>query len=93
MCGACGILSGAPDWADGLGPMPGTTALAERYRRIALVNRLLVPSAVRLRDVGGRLVVQSATGRTRIVADLAHVWQAADDVGQRPVDPLRESAR
>ena len=93
MCGACGILSGTLDWADGLRPMPGRTALAERYRRIALVNRLLAPSGVRLRDVGGRLVVQSATGRTRIVADLAHVWRAADDIGRRPVDPLRETAQ
>ena len=93
MCGACGILSGTPDWVEGGGSAPGGNKLAERYRRIALVNALLAPSGVRLRDFGGRLVVQSATGRSRIVADLAHVWRAADDIGRRPVDPLEETVR
>ena len=87
MCSACGVLAGTPDWTEG-GSERAANKLAERQRRIRLVNRLLEPSGVRLRDFGVRLVLQSATGRTRIVADLAHVWRAADEIGRRPVDPL-----
>jgi len=91
MCGACGILAGAPDWVEGGGDGTGAAKLAERRRRIALVNRLLAPGGVRLRDFAGRLVLQSATGRTRIVTELAHVWLAADQIGRRPVDPLEST--
>ena len=92
MCGACGILAGAPDWVEGAGAGPGAEGgaarLMERQRRIALVNRLLAPNGLQLRAFGGRLVLQSATGRTKIVTELAHVWRAADEIGRRPVDPL-----
>lgn len=88
MCGACGILAGTPDWADRAAAAAGPARLRERQRRIALVNGLLAPCGVRLREFGGRLVLQSATGRTRIVTELAHVWRAADEIGRAPVDPL-----
>ena len=88
MCGACGILAGTPDWVDGAGARDGVQRLAERHKRIKLVNSLLGPAGVRLRDFGGRLVLQSSTGRTRIVTDLAHVWKAADEIGRREIDPL-----
>lgn len=88
MCGACGILAGTPDWMEGTAERGGAEKLAERHKRIRLVNSLLAPAGLRLRDFGGRLVLQSSTGRTRIVTDLAHVWKAADDLGRRPVDPL-----
>lgn len=88
MCGACGILSGTPDWVEGGESAPAGNKLAERYRRIALVNRLLTPTGVRLSSFGNQLVVRSATGRTRIVTDLAHVWRAAEEIGRRAVDPL-----
>jgi hypothetical protein len=94
VCSACGILAGTPDWVDGVGVArsEGQAAsagrLAERQRRIDLVNRLLAPAQVTLRAFGTRLVVQSATGQTRIVTDLAHVWLAADQIGRNPVDPL-----
>lgn len=97
MCSACGILAGTPDWVECVGQSGGPAAataagrLGERQRRIALVNQLLAPAQVRLRAFGMRLVVQSATGQTRIVADLAHVWRAADEIGRRRVDPLAPS--
>lgn len=87
MCAACGILGGGSDWldrggeSDGIGLPPGFTWLAERQRRLALVNRLLAPSRIRLSEHGRQLVVRGATGRTKIVADLAHVWVAADLLG------------
>jgi hypothetical protein len=97
VCSACGILAGTPDWVEGFGNAAGSASaaisgrLSERNRRIALVNRLLAPAQVTLRAFGPRLVVQSATGHTRIVSDLAHVWRAADEIGRRQVDPLATS--
>ena len=96
MCGACGILGGGPDWVDrvdnpnGVGAAAGLTRLAERQRRIALVNRLLASSSVRLSEQGRQLIVQSRTGRTKLVTDLAHVWAAADLLGRTGMDPLDE---
>ena len=94
MCGACGILGGGPDWLDrigtpgGIGATSGETRLGERRRRIGLVNRMLAPTGVRLSDFGGKLIVRSATGRVRIVDDLAHVWLAAEQIGRGRVEPL-----
>ena len=69
----------------------GRTRLAERQRRIALVNRLLAAGGVRLNEQGGQLIVRSATGRAKLVTDLAHVWAAADLLGRKEVDPLDEA--
>ena len=94
MCSACGILAGTPDWVEGVGQAsnPGSHSsagkLGERQRRIAFVNQMLAPAQLRLRAFGTRLVLQSATGQTRIVTDLTHVWRAADEIGRQPVDPL-----
>ena len=96
MCGACGILGGGPDWAERVGGREtpgasGRTRLAERQRRIALVNRLLGAGGVRLNEQGSQLIVRSATGRAKLVTDLAHVWAAADLLGRKEVDPLDEA--
>jgi hypothetical protein len=90
MCGACGILGGGPDWldrADGA----ARPRLAERQRRIELVNRLLAPSRARLSQQGRQLIVRGPTGQTKLVTDLAHVWAAADVVGPVGMDPLDEN--
>ena len=87
MCGACGLLSGGPEWIEQAG---GRNPVAERQRRIALVNRLLAGSNVKLAAQGRQYVVRSATGRSLFVPDLTHVWAAADAIGRRRVDPLAE---
>lgn len=90
MCSACGILQGGVDWVEGVGA--GNAAphdhLAERRHRLQLVNMMLEGSGVSLRGHGRQLVLRSATGATRLVTDLAHVWLAADEIGRRPADPL-----
>lgn len=90
MCGACGVLRGGSDWIDGVGgeALPPHRRMAERRRRIELVNMLLDGSGVRLAEYGRDIVVRGVTGATRIVPDLAHVWSAADALGRRTVDPL-----
>ncbi len=93
MCSACGILQGGSDWIDGVAGEAGAPhlRLAERRRRMALVNMLLAGSGVSLSEHGRQLVVRSATGGTRLVTDLAHVWRAADELGRRRVDPLDQA--
>lgn len=85
MCSACGLLSGGPEWIEQVG---GRNPVAERQRRIALVNRLLAGSNVKLAAQGRQYVMRSATGRSQFVSDLTHVWAAADAIGGRRVDPL-----
>ncbi len=94
MCSACGVLRAGPEWIDEVGD-PADTAggaalnpLAERQRRIALVNRLLTGSGVRLSEQGKKFIVRSATGRTELVDDLGHIWPAADLLVGAKMDPL-----
>jgi hypothetical protein len=90
MCGACGILGGGVDWIDSMidDQQAPHKKLAERRRRIALVNMLLEDAGVRLNEHGRQLVVRGPTGATRLVTELAHVWRSADELGRRKVDPL-----
>jgi hypothetical protein len=84
MCGACGAISGGPDWIDrvgnpeGVSHRPDLTRGAERQRRIAVVNLFLRPHRLLLYDFGSSLCLRGPTGRTEIVESLAHVWAAAD---------------
>jgi len=77
---------------DGVGGVSDLhSRLAERRRRMAIVNLLLQGSGVGLSQQGRQLIVRSATGSTRLVTDLAHVWRAADELGRQPIDPLSGS--
>jgi hypothetical protein len=97
MCGACGVLGGGAEWLDraghpdGIDAVASLTRVAERQRRIALVNLLLGSSRIRLSDLGNRMAVHGPTGRTEIVDSLMHVWAAADRMRRAPIDPLDES--
>jgi hypothetical protein len=62
--------------------------LAERRRRITLINMLLEGSGVKLTEHARQLIVRGPTGTTRLVTELAHVWRAADELGRQKVDPL-----
>jgi hypothetical protein len=94
MCGACGILGGGPDWLDrvdnpgGVPPGEGLTRVAERQRRVALVNTLLAPKSLRVRDFGRQMILTGATGRTHMISDLKHVWLLADQLVEGGIDPL-----
>lgn len=94
MCGACGVLGGGPEWldrvdnADGVPHDAGLTLVAERERRVALVNLLLAPKRLGLRSFGRRMVLASPTGRSEIVDDLRHVWMEADRMSEGGIDPL-----
>ena len=94
MCGACGVIGGGPEWldrvdnAEGVPHDGGLTLVAERERRVALVNLLLRHKQLGLRAFGRRMVVASPTGRNEIVDDLRHVWMQADGMTDGGIDPL-----
>lgn len=92
MCGACGILQSGKDWTEGFGQSVPASAphlrLAERRARMALVNELLAPTGVTLREQGRQLILRGPTGATAVVTDLAHVWREADRLGRVKADPL-----
>jgi hypothetical protein len=94
MCSACGLLRGGAEWIEGVieGENAHDRRLAERQRRIALINMMLEGTGVKLTEHGRQLIVRGPTGSTRLVTELAHVWRAADELGRLKVDPLNLSA-
>jgi hypothetical protein len=64
----------------------------ERTKRVAAANRVLAHYRMNLADwQGSAFVLSSATGKTEIVDNLAHLWIAAERLLGRPCDPLNEA--
>ena len=96
MCALCGVLGGTGHWADAA-PRPGVYAPAadpllrrrERARRVDAANRILPLAGLRLADwQGSAFLLSTATGKTELVDDLAHLWAAAERLTGRACDPL-----
>ena len=98
MCALCGVLGGSDHWTDAVA-RPGvftrnTDAVSrrrERTKRVAAANRVLAHYRMSLADwQGSAFVLVTATGKTEIVDNLAHLWIAAERLLGRPCDPLDE---
>jgi hypothetical protein len=98
MCALCGVLGGSDHWTDAVA-RPGvftrnTDAASrrlERMHRAAAANRILKHYGMTLADwQGASFVLSTATGKTEIVDNLAHLWAAAERLLSRPCDPLDE---
>ena len=101
MCGLCGIFSedahwasrldagvGRPDEAGNPHVGPAVRRLA-RARRIAVLNRMLAGSHVRVSDwQGSHYRLEGATGKTELVDGLGLLWPAIERMRGRPFDPL-----
>ena len=96
MCALCGVLGGAEHWTDAVakpGVFTRNTDAASRQRdrlnRVAAANRVLKHYRMTLADwQGSAFVLSTATGKTEIVDNLAHLWTAAERLFGRPCDPL-----
>lgn len=90
MCAGCGILQNGQDWTESFGTDISTShqRLAERRKRIALVNQLLAPCHLKLREQGRQLILSNATGKSVIIHSLPHVWREADKLSHIPANPL-----
>lgn len=99
MCALCGVLGGMDHWTDAVA-RPGvfsrnTDAASrrrERMNRVAVANWVLSCYRMDLADwQGSAFVLSTATGKTEIVDNLAHLWMAAERLLGRPCDPLDEN--
>ena len=96
MCALCGVLVGAEHWTDAAARPGVFTRTADplerrrdRTRRVRLANRVLVHYGMALSDwQGSAFVLSSATGKSEMVENLAHLWSAAERLAGRPCDPL-----
>ncbi|WP_057388679.1 hypothetical protein [Pseudomonas aeruginosa] len=88
MCGLCGLLGEDAHWSDPLGG-DGLPRRRERLRRIATINRVLVPFRLSVSDVhGSAYLVQGATGKQAVATGLEQLWQAAESILGLSPDPL-----
>ena len=82
MCGLCGVLL-SEHWAEEGSGRRG------RALRVALLNRVLEHFGLRLDDWSGSVyVLRDRKGRSEVVGDLGTLWQAAERLAGRPLDPL-----
>jgi hypothetical protein len=89
MCGMCGLLGGGRHWSNTVAPGAGANARRQRLVQVAHANRVLGLFRLRLDDFHGQsFVVSSPTGAREMADDLMQVWQAAEKMLGRPLDPL-----
>jgi hypothetical protein len=99
MCALCGVLRGKGHWSDSAsapaafaGRTEPQTRIRERQARTRLLNAVLKPHGVVVKDWSGNsYLLTSLTGRTAIVDTIADVWSAAERLCGRTVDPLDEA--
>ncbi len=96
MCSLCGVLGGGEHWADAIA-RPGVFTRAadpvarrrERSGRLRIANRVLRPFGMTVSDwQGSAFLLSTRTGKTEIIADLGHLWPAAERLSGRVCDPL-----
>jgi hypothetical protein len=89
MCGLCGLLGEDVHWSDPLGDeLPRRR---ERLRRIAAINKVVAPFRLKVDDFQGvSYLLLGATGKQALASGLDQVWQQAEQLIGRQLDPLDE---
>lgn len=87
MCGLCGLIGEDSHWSDPIdSSIPGRR---ERLRRIASINQVVAPFRLKVSDVHGAIyLVQGPTGKQAIASGLDQLWQVAEEILSRKLDPL-----
>jgi hypothetical protein len=96
MCSLCGVLGGNEHWADAAARPGVYTRNAnaierrrERMNRVRIANRVLAQFGMTISDWrGAAFLLSTRTGKTEIIADLGHLWPAAEKLAGRVCDPL-----
>jgi hypothetical protein len=82
MCALCGALL-SEHWAERDG------GRRNRLLRVRLLNRVFGHFGLQVADWNGSVyVLRDRKGRSAVVADLASLWQEAERLAGRPLDPL-----
>lgn len=96
MCSLCGLLGGNEHWAEAVA-RPGVYTRnvdvierrRERRNRMRIANAILAQFGMTLSDwQGSSFLLSTRTGKTEIIADLGHLWPAAERLSGRICDPL-----
>jgi hypothetical protein len=87
MCGLCGLIGEDAHWSD---PIDASLPFrGERLRRIAAINQVVAPFRLKVSDVqGATYLVQGPTGKNGIASGLEQLWQVAEEILNRKLDPL-----
>lgn len=89
MCGLCGLLGEDMHWSDPLDD--GLPRRRERLRRIAAINQVVAPFRLKVEDFQGvSYLLLGATGKQALATGLDQLWQRAESLIGRPLDPLDE---
>ena len=89
MCSACGFPPAVGHWTDA----GGNTAHARlriRFARAALLNNLLKPLGLKVRDLGSQpgVVLSTAMGRTIICKTVEDIWEQVELLTGKSFDPM-----
>ena len=86
MCGLCGDLTPRDHWSE---QGPGAVSRRHQQQRLQAVRRLLDGTGLVVGEWRGRgYQLGNGRGRTVLVRDLGALWQEAQRMLGRPVDPL-----
>ena len=96
MCSLCGVLGSAEHWTDAVARDSVYSRNAdpiarrrERARRVRIANLVLTQFGMSVADwQGTAFLLSTRTGKTEIIADLGHLWPAAERLSGRTCDPL-----
>lgn len=89
MCSACGYPAAPGHWTEA-GAASTAERLRSRFRRAQVLQRVLAPYGLQAYDGGlvPGIQISNQTGSQIIARDLAEVWQEAQRMTGKPVDPL-----
>jgi hypothetical protein len=81
VCALCGVLRNE-HWAD------AGAGRRDRVIRTAVLERVLAPAGIGVREWAGQYVVWDGEGAVEVADDLAGLWAAVERLAGRPLDPL-----
>jgi hypothetical protein len=95
MCALCAALGASRGWHERAGRPESARSgrqigvREERSRQVAILNQVLTPLAITVRDwSGSSYVVRNAAGRSAEATNPAAIWNSVDALAERPFDPL-----
>lgn len=89
MCANCGYPAAQGHWTEA-GTASAADRLRARFRRADILKTVLPAYGLTAHDDGmiPGVTVSTRTGDNVMAADLAELWQAAERLAGRPIDPL-----
>ncbi len=93
MCNACGFPRRPGHWTEA-GLATPHDRLRARFRRAAILRRVLKPYGLTVHDDGvtNGITLSTLSGASVIVDDLETLWTEAGRLAGRPIDPLAADA-